>query len=447
MVAEVRASKPIRAVHEALRRAGLDVVDPAYRRERGCPLALLEQGRERDYRLERFTGRDGDNLRGKLVDWLAVVEALGRLLGREPWHQVARFLADVQDERHAASVRAMRGDLAEPLSTLFDDLADDLRRICADVFRRHAVDSFYLYAEMEQAQWYAGQFLANDGAGLSFSRSHFPAGEWSGPAGDWMEEGPRAPGQLDPVGNILVRVPLARRHALWPRLRAEPQPGGPAGDGWPESAGELSLEVEILLVLRADVVEPDAAGAFLIHPFIGWTPAGTAVAEASGPGQCAALPIWPPDDDRARLGTALGEGSTDWLARLAIEHAGDLRIEPITAESCEKWLSLGCGNMDEAVEALIADRRVDGPDVPPVPAPPFTLAAHIQRNLTIPDDSAQVEERLDRLLDRAAAARVASARTYLERNLREWRDYRERGPGTSGSGSSALPPLDKKEGE
>jgi hypothetical protein len=203
----------------------------------------------------------------------------------------------------------------------------------------------------------------------------------------------------------------------------------------------ISLELEIHLVLRPDAQEPGEAGGLLIYPYVGLA-GGAGEESQEDPARRFRGSVVPTEFSKEGLRfleKQLPRPSSPYLEdqrRLAFAHCGEIRIEPLTAQTCREWLSAAGGNLNTEFAEFFSwpggDLATDQPSV----LPPFTLGAALQMNLLIPDSSEQVCERIDQLLDREAARKVASARAALEERKAAYRARRS-GP----ERSSALPPI------
>ncbi|WP_152417392.1 hypothetical protein [Sandarakinorhabdus sp. AAP62] len=428
-------------VQEALENASENMSDVNYRRERGCPqdlLTLLAKAgskRERTYRLERFDGRDPDNLRGKLIDWLAVVEAIGEQLGVPSEQQVAQFVAEVQDRQRRKPVDRPVTGLAEAYAELYADLAEDLRRICAEVARQHDIASYYHLADQAAAWWLDAKFQFNEGEADGFATENFMTGSWR-PLSDDAPFFENA--GLGPLGDILVYVPLGG--VDFGQVEVTGEDKGHFYLAPDDEPVRISLEFHIHLVLRPDIPESDQVGGLLLQPHVAaWPDQATNEIADMGPHYPLPTPIWVSDAGKQFLARKLPRPSSTYLQamrRLAFVHCGEIRIEPLTAESCQDWLCAITAESNRECDEFFPWPRGEWSWQQPTALPTFTLGGSIQLNLLIPDHSDEVGHRIDQLLRLEAARKVASARAALEQRKAAYRAQRN-GPDRS----SALPPI------
>ena len=398
--------------------------DPAQARARGCPERLI--GRlcsTRDYRIDRFVSRDPKALRGKLVDWLWMIESLAVELGRSVHREIisaydeARFLQPAFTEMASAGI-------AEEYEAIFSGLSERLQAIAATVARQHNLAAYYECCDKMHAAWFDGKIIENDTWFDRFNRFEFQDGGWVATNDGSYWDDPVARSPLGPVCELLVHAPLARIRLCYVEPHEEMR-----NDGFP---GEwASLEVDVHLAVRPDVEDPREAGALLLHPFV-------AVYEAElgrearadrwwrGVPQVAIDPVeerWfkllldavPPAHDQ----------HVDRAVDLARQHSGECRLLPLTGEACQAWLSFGA-NMSAPDFDHYFWHAPEATDVDPraiVSAPVGTLAGYIQFNLVMAEAAGEGADRIDRLLAADACRKVAAMRSILEvkrQGYEEW---------------------------
>lgn len=196
-------------ITSTLEDASLAAADPDLARERGCPDRLLPAAtKSREYRIDRFTSSEPKSLRGKLADWLWVVEALARTLGRDFRREVITLYDEARNLRVAAD-RSASG-LADEYDAVFAALSERLSGIAAAVAREHDVAAYYECCDKLHAAWHDGSVIESDGWAQRFNRYEFADAGWveADDGSYWDDVAARSP--LGPVGELLIHAPLAR---------------------------------------------------------------------------------------------------------------------------------------------------------------------------------------------------------------------------------------------
>lgn len=396
----------------ALDDAAVAAADPELARQRGCPARLLSAvTKTREYRIDRFTAPDPKMLRGKLADWLWVVEALARTLGRD-FRREVMTLYEARNIR-VSTDRAVAG-LAEEYDAVFASLSGRLSEIAAAVAREHDVAAYYECCDKLHAAWHDGSVIESDGWAQRFNRYDFADAGWveANDGSYWEDVAARSP--LGPVGELIIHTPLARVSLCFVETDEAMR-----ADGFP---GEwASMELDIHLALRPDADDPRQCAALLLHPFIAVHDAelGTEKADRRWWRVVPQVALDPVDEQwKSLLREAVPppyDQHHERAARLAAEHSGGMRLLPMSGDACQAWLSFGANPEAPLFDAFFwHDTSAVEVDPRAVVSAPFgTLAGHIQFNLIMAAAAEEFTSRIDQLLAADAARKVAAMQRLL----------------------------------
>lgn len=404
-----RAGK-ITAVLEDARAAAVNV---AALKARNCPMHLLgAASKEREYRIDRFTSANPKNLRGKLADWLWLVEALAKALGRDARREVIFFY----DEARFYTIRddeSRESGLGDEYDAIFEALSERLSGIATSVARKFDVATYYECCEKMHAAWHVGKVIENDGWALRFNRFEFADANWVDVYDGSYSDSPVERSPLGPVAELLIHAPIAR--VALSRLHVG---SGESEDIYP---GFYSLELDVHLAIRPDVDDPRQSAALLIHPLIvfydedlnadeahdDWWRIVPQVAIATGEGELQQRIFdaeWPASDPHIAHARAV-----------ARKRVGHMRLLALNGDVCREWLSFGANdNAPEFLDFIWYDPgATDVDERSVVSAPAGTIAGHIQFNLIMAAACEATDKRLDQLLGKDAERKVSAIRRLL----------------------------------
>lgn len=401
--------------------ASASAVNVAALKARNCPKQLLgAASKEREYRIDRFTSANPKNLRGKLADWLWVVEAMAKALGRDPRREVIFFY----DEARLYTVRddvSGESGLGDEYDAIFEALSERLNGIATSVARKFDVATYYECCEKMHAAWHSGTVIENDGWALRFNRLEFADANWVDVYDGSYSDNPVERSPLGPVGELLIHAPIAR--VTLSRLHVG---SGESEDIYP---GFYSLEFDVHLAIRPDVDDSRQSAALLVHPLIAFHDKDLTVDEAHDDWWRIVPQVAIANEEgelQQRILDAEWPASDPHIAHaraLARQRVGHMRLLPLSGDVCREWLSFGAN--DNAPQFLdfiwhnpgaVDERCV-------VSAPAGTIAGHIQFNLIMAAASEATDKRLDQLLCKDAERKVSAIRRLLAEKKTNYERY------------------------
>lgn len=400
-------------VTAALEQARSAAMDPVALRARGCPERLLAVAmKDREYRIDRFTSANPKNLRGKLADWLWVVESLANLLGRDPRREVI-FFYDEARHYSISKIADQENSLGDEYDAVFEALSKRLSGIVTAVARRFDAAAYYECCDKMHAAWHNGEVVENDGWALRFNRFEFTDANWVEVDDGAYWENPIARSPLGPVGELIIHAPMARVPLSYVQIdEVEDAPIHP---------GAYSLVLDVHLAIRPEVDDPRDAAALLLHPFIAVHDQDLAPDQTQDD-WWRVLPevaIYPGEGELVqRIFDEARPASDQHIERaLAVsrKRAGHMRLLPLDGNACQAWLSFGANDeMPQFMEFFWFNPVATDVDVRSVvSAPAGTIAGHIQFNLIMAAACEAADERLDQLLVRDASRKVSAVRHLL----------------------------------
>lgn len=321
------------------------------------------------------------------------------------------------DESRIQYKNVRKSEISDVYDEIFHSLSKILQNVVTSVAQGHDAAAYYECCDKMHAAWLDGEIVEDDGFYSRFKRNEFEQFGWIDVSGstDWADPTARSP--LGLSGEILIHTPLARVTLGRADVTDDMRDRGVVGDF-------VFVELDIHLAIRPDIDDPRDAGALILHPFVASLDEELSNLGAKKPSR------WWNDfpqvslelTDNTLVQHILRKGNViadQHLARaisLSAGHVDQLRIVPLSKDTCQAWLSFGSNSAANDFEEFFwADAAGSSNAKELVSAPSGTLAGKIQTNLVLADACGRPSVRLDKLLAADAQRKTEALRRLLAR--------------------------------